>query len=217
MVGLIEDRNRLREEINFSHSDGVLATLEKKSNVDNRQIKFRQDHAEMAEHQRTSLCEFVNLLKREAAEFKLEVADMQAGFRAEHAQMAESQRASLAEFVLNLAQSVADVRAENVTYMALVHQAFFGMSATQQREYEAKEQREAKASPDDLTRIPGVGGQREQALNAAGIYTFLQLANSTPASLESGMSRVDDTKLLNWIKEAKVLASQYVGVSRLFH
>jgi len=42
----------------------------------------------------------------------------------------------------------------------------------------------AAAEPDDLTKIEGIGPKVQQLLNQAGITTFAELANRTPAQLD---------------------------------
>lgn len=69
--------------------------------------------------------------------------------------------------------------------------------------------REEEITPDDLTRIKGIGVGRETRLNEAGIYTFAGLAESTPETLRNalgGMERM--TNVEDWIKAAKRLAGK---------
>jgi len=61
--------------------------------------------------------------------------------------------------------------------------------------------------PDDLTRIQGIGAGRESGLNEAGVYTFAQLAESTPEILREalgGMGRL--AKVEEWVVAARKLA-----------
>jgi large subunit ribosomal protein L17 len=64
-----------------------------------------------------------------------------------------------------------------VVWWALSRQAEGEEAGTQHHETVA-------AEPDDLTRIEGIGPKVQQLLNQAGITTFAELANRTPAQLD---------------------------------
>ena len=62
--------------------------------------------------------------------------------------------------------------------------------------------------PDDLKRVEGIGPKMEQALRAAGIETFAQLASAAQGELQSA---IDAAKLMSpsvgtWAKQARFLA-----------
>ena len=62
-----------------------------------------------------------------------------------------------------------------------------------------------KAKPDDLSRIRGIGPAYAQRLSDAGIYTFEQLALTSPEDLQqvTGDNRWDPEQ---WITEASELS-----------
>ena len=66
----------------------------------------------------------------------------------------------------------------------------------------------AKVIPDDLKTIKGVGPVIERKLNEAGVYTFEQLGNLTPASLRrilgNTIERLSDEEAL--LRQARDLA-----------
>jgi predicted flap endonuclease-1-like 5' DNA nuclease len=74
----------------------------------------------------------------------------------------------------------------------------------------AKPQTPAKVVPDDLKVIKGIGTVIERKLNEAGVYTFEQLGNLTPASLRrilgNTIERLADEESL--LRQARDLARQ---------
>jgi small subunit ribosomal protein S2 len=61
-------------------------------------------------------------------------------------------------------------------------------------------------SPDDLTTIRGIGSNMQQRLNEAGIYTYAQLAASTPDEVRQGLGTVGQlAKVEEWIEQAREL------------
>lgn len=73
---------------------------------------------------------------------------------------------------------------------------------------DVKSQTSAKIVPDDLKVIKGIGTVIERKLNEAGVYTFEQLGNLTPASLRrilgSTVERLADEESL--LRQARDLA-----------
>ena len=59
---------------------------------------------------------------------------------------------------------------------------------------------------DDLTQIKGIGKSIEQRLNQAGIFTFIQIALSTPDELRKVIAPARVTNLNEWISSARTLA-----------
>jgi chromosome segregation ATPase len=59
---------------------------------------------------------------------------------------------------------------------------------------------------DDLTTIRGIGKNIEQRLNQAGIFTFIQIALSTPAELRKALGGARVANLEDWIDQARKLA-----------
>ncbi|MEP6984336.1 MAG: DUF4332 domain-containing protein [Chloroflexota bacterium] len=73
-----------------------------------------------------------------------------------------------------------------------------------------KATRKKKADGDDLTAIEGLGPKSAQALTAAGITTYAQIAASTPEELEDAVKvkggvRVLDGQTKTWPKQAQFL------------
>ncbi len=63
-----------------------------------------------------------------------------------------------------------------------------------------------KAAPDDLTQVEGIGPRTQEVLNRAGIYTFLELSQVTPAEIrglleaEGGIMALQDPT--TWSQQA---------------
>ena len=68
-------------------------------------------------------------------------------------------------------------------------------------------------SPDDLRQIPGIGPKAAAALNARGIHSFAQLAQTKPERLHSIMheSGVSATGTRTWPMMAAFLAARKIG------
>ena len=63
-----------------------------------------------------------------------------------------------------------------------------------------------KMGGDDLSLISGIGPERHKQLNAAGIHTFSQLANSDPDTLYTTLNKqVGKAFIILWIDQAKEL------------
>jgi predicted flap endonuclease-1-like 5' DNA nuclease len=64
-----------------------------------------------------------------------------------------------------------------------------------------------EAAPDDLTAIRGIGPGIKERLNQAGIYTFAQIAHSTPDALRELLGDVSRiAKVEMWIEQAGDMA-----------
>jgi NADH-quinone oxidoreductase subunit I len=81
---------------------------------------------------------------------------------------------------------------------------------------EAKVQKAAEApapaEPDDLTRVEGIGPKISQVLQAAGIKTFAQLADTEPDQIKQILEQADPRLLrlsdpTSWPKQARLAAS----------
>jgi predicted flap endonuclease-1-like 5' DNA nuclease/uncharacterized protein YicC (UPF0701 family) len=71
----------------------------------------------------------------------------------------------------------------------------------------AEEKPEGNAVADSLTSIPGVGAGRERMLNESGIYTFAQVAESTPEDLRRALGEMGRlASVESWIEAAKRLS-----------
>jgi len=63
--------------------------------------------------------------------------------------------------------------------------------------------------PDDLSKIEGIGPGRLRKLNDAGIFTFAQLAESTPETLRNALGEMSRLAPIDkWIEEAKKLSKE---------
>ena len=159
----------------------------------------RREEAEEARAERQS---FVSSLKGD-------VGEMLDGFRAAHEEMGEQTRRQLSE-----------VRSD----LEAGRRAFFGPGPTEvraeharrraEREREAKEKaarerrtaEEAKRHPDDLTVISGIGPKSQERLNRAGIYTYKQLAQSSPEGLREALGELPPGAAVDdWVAGAREL------------
>jgi|FLYN01.1.fsa_nt_gi large subunit ribosomal protein L21 len=83
------------------------------------------------------------------------------------------------------------------------------MAATSTRRQWQGTDEAALQAKDDLTLINGIGPAFEKALNAAGIYTFTQLAEQDPDDLASRLTaRITAERIRRdrWIEQARELA-----------
>jgi len=65
-----------------------------------------------------------------------------------------------------------------------------------------------EAAPDDLTAIRGIGPGMKAHLNQAGIYTFAQIAHSTPDALRELLGDASRlAKVEMWIEQAHAMGS----------
>ena len=78
----------------------------------------------------------------------------------------------------------------------------------EERKVEVAEQVEAKKEADDLVKIEGIGPKVAKALNAAGISTFEELANTSVEDIQKILSDAD-LKMMDatsWPAQAKLAA-----------
>lgn len=77
---------------------------------------------------------------------------------------------------------------------------------------------EVKVTPDDLTKLEGIGPKVARVLNEAGITTFAALAQANPSELQkalsaAGMQMMDPE---GWIEQAALAAkSDWEGLQKL--
>jgi len=72
-----------------------------------------------------------------------------------------------------------------IIFIVLVVVVWWALSRQTEGEEAGTQHHEmAAAEPDDLTKIEGIGPKVQQLLNQAGITTFAELANRTPAQLD---------------------------------
>jgi formate hydrogenlyase subunit 6/NADH:ubiquinone oxidoreductase subunit I len=106
---------------------------------------------------------------------------------------------------------------EEAKQAAAARRAAAKKAAAEKRKAEAAEKAATKAAqepsePDDLKRIEGIGPKMSSVLQAAGIKTFAQLADTTPEQLEQILADADQ-KLANladtktWPRQGKLAAS----------
>jgi predicted flap endonuclease-1-like 5' DNA nuclease len=178
-----------------------------RSNVAEMQSNFRNGHAEMARKLIDDLRTFVSGLKAD-------VSDMKQGFRNGHAEMARKLIDYLRTFASNLNKTVANLRQEFAADIQGAHRAWFGQSPVERttRKKARAEQAEVETEeaeelvPDALTAIHGIGAGMQRHLNNAGIYTFAQLARSTPEVVRNALGSLGPmTKVEKWIDHAKEL------------
>ena len=219
-------RNAHAEMASETKNDLFAFTSNLKANVSKMKQGFRNDHAEMARKLMNDLGTFVSGLEAD-------VSDMKQGFRNDHAEMARKLMNDLGTFVSNLNETVANLRQEFEADIQGAHRAWFGQAPREHttkketerksREEEARrleeeapegEHEEVKAEPekpeelvpDALTTIHGIGAGMERHLNKAGIYTFAQLARSTPEVVRNALGSLGPmTKVEKWIDHAKEL------------
>jgi len=150
------------------------------------------------------------------------VAAMMAGFRDTRAEIARETSEELLNFVSGvkdsvgeLKEAVANLQQDFAADIAGARQAFFGFGPeakiasppVPRAEPQPQEDVPEEVIPDDLTRIRGIGSRLQEHLNDVGIYTFAQLASSTPQYLHQhlgDLSRRANVK--GWIEQAKILA-----------
>ena len=226
MGPLTNDMTRLRDEIDALHNTREAFINDLKHDVTEMQSGFRNAHAEMASETKNDLFAFTSNLKAN-------VSKMKQGFRNDHAEMARKLMNDLGTFVSNLNETVANLRQEFEADIQGAHRAWFGQAPREHttkketerksREEEARrleeeapegEHEEVKAEPekpeelvpDALTTIHGIGAGMERHLNKAGIYTFAQLARSTPEVVRNALGSLGPmTKVEKWIDHAKEL------------
>jgi len=70
---------------------------------------------------------------------------------------------------------------------------------------------ERPSRPDDLKEIPGLSEKFEQALNAAGVWRFAQIARWAPVNVDTFAVRLqiptDRIYRERWVSKARALAS----------
>jgi predicted flap endonuclease-1-like 5' DNA nuclease len=200
-------RNGHAEMARKGQDDREAFVSDLRSNVAEMQSNFRNGHAEMARKLIDDLRTFVSGLKAD-------VSDMKQGFRNGHAEMARKLIDYLRTFASNLNKTVANLRQEFAADIQGAHRAWFGQSPVERttRKKARPEQAEVETEeaeelvPDALTAIHGIGAGMQRHLNNAGIYTFAQLARSTPEVVRNALGSLGPmTKVEKWIDHAKEL------------
>jgi len=161
----------------------------------------------MVAEQRQCLTEYVSTLESGTA-------TMLGDFRTAHQAMAEEQyqrlaaeRAGLGAERAGLASDVAAMRGRLQVDLSKARQAWssFARQMQERRATDAPPPREKVAS-DDLTAIRGIGSGTQRHLNEARIFTYIQLAESTPEELRQILGEgAQAAKAGEWIKQAQGL------------
>ena len=226
MGRLYEDMTRIYDEIGGLHTvrETALNDLrrevsELKATVQETMEGFQSARSDMAQETRAGLESYLTGLKGSVTELKRDTALMQANFREAYAEMTQGARADRKAFVSGIRKTVSgflgdirtDLRGMSKIWAGLVPTGL-GAKLEQIKAVPAKAERESKEeteelTPDDLTRIKGIGPLRQNILNEAGFYTFARLAKATPERLRplfGDTLRLND--LNNWIAQARLLA-----------
>jgi len=234
MGRLTEDMARLRGETDALRNmrQGFIIDLKRgiedfKEEVTGMQSGFRRDHADMAGNLMKGLGSFMS-------DLQTSVGGMTAGFSSDRMDMAKKTKAERKEFINHILQTVNDIkqknaalRAEFAADIAGARQAWSGtlpvaplpkvkVERKEKKKVEVMSEEEAEEVsvqakeivPDDLTQIKGIGAGRQMLLNKAGIYTYAQLAGSTPDELKEKMGEAATrmAPLDDWIGQAEELA-----------
>lgn len=69
----------------------------------------------------------------------------------------------------------------------------------------------AAPDPDDLTKIKGIGKVYEGRLNEAGIYTYEQIIEASPAALKEIANAIEAANVEDWERQARELIAARNG------
>jgi hypothetical protein len=215
MSGLTDDMNWLCGDIRDLHSEhaaflndlkGTVAGI--KSEVSQMKKNFRQSREETAEKTRHDLTAFTADVRSFVSDLKSDASRMQEGFRSSLNDMARTGRSERGKFVDDLRKSVGRLRGELLSDLTAIRRMWCGLTHIQPVATEkSSEEQSQEISPDELTKITGIGPGIQMRLNQAGIYTYAQLARSTHEQLRVALgnfARLADT--YDWIGEARNLS-----------
>jgi hypothetical protein len=215
MSGLTDDMGRLCGDIRDLHSEhaaflndlkGTVAEI--KSEVSQTKKNFRQAREDMAEKTRHDRTAFTADVRSFVSDLKSDASRMQEGFRSSLNAVARTGRSERGKFVDELRKSVDRLRGELLSDLTAIRRMWSGLTHIQPAATEkSSEGQSQEISPDELTKIPGIGPGIQIRLNQAGIYTYAQLARSTHEQLRSALgkfARLVDT--YDWIGEARNLS-----------
>jgi len=197
MSGLTDDMSRLCGEIRDLHSEhatflndlkGTVAGI--KSEISQMKKDFRQSREEMAEKTRHDLTAFTAGVRSFVSDLKSDASRMQEGFRSSLNDMARTGRSERGKFVADLRKSVGCLREELLSDLTAIRRMWSGLTPIQPVATEkGSEEQSQEITPDDLTKIPGIGPGIQIRLNQAGIYTYAQLARSTHEQLRRALGK----------------------------
>ncbi len=144
---------------------------------------FHQERTDMLGKMNEGLACFMSALKSD-------VAQLQTGFKMRRSESKRQIRADLDAFLgglkafsQNMETTVGSMLAEFRSDRQGGRAAWKAKDFADPQPGACKPQETAGPGNDDLTHIPGIGSGRQRQLNRAGISTFAQLAQSTPAQL----------------------------------
>jgi predicted flap endonuclease-1-like 5' DNA nuclease len=207
--------SRLCGEIHDLHSDhaaflndlkGTVAGI--KSEVSQMKKGFRQSREEMAGKTRHDLTAFTADMRSFVSDLKSVASRMQEGFRNSLNDMARTGRSERGKFVAELRKSVGRLREELVSDLTAIRRMWSGLTTIQPAAKEkSSEKQSQQISPEDLTKISGIGPGIQMRLNQAGIYTYAQLARTTHEQLRKALGKFAQlVDTYDWIGEARNLS-----------
>jgi hypothetical protein len=215
MSGLTYDMSRLCGEIRDLHSEhatflnelkGTFAGI--KSEVSQMKKGFRQSRKEMAQKTKHDLTAFTADVRSFVSDLKSDASRMQEGFRSSFNDMARTGRSERGKFVADLRKSVGRLREGLLSELTAIRRMWSSPTPIQPAAKEkSSEEQSQEISPDDLTKISGIGPGIQIRLNQAGIYTYAQLARSTYEELRRALGKfaqLADT--YDWIGQARNLS-----------
>jgi len=234
---LSDEIQRLTGHFVEAHDDRAAAVAEIRTGTAHELAESHATHQQMATEQRQRLAEDRARLGSDTATFMEETHAAMEETHAANRQMAEELRVHLdeqesarqaqgaedargrAEYVATLKSAVAAVRGELQADLSEAGQVW-GSFAGQMQQHRAGRPIAApppppppssppkeEAAADDLTAIRGIGSGTQRRLNEARIFTYAQLAESTPEELRRILGEgAQAARAGEWIEQARELA-----------
>jgi predicted flap endonuclease-1-like 5' DNA nuclease len=213
-MALSDQMRQLTRHFVEAYDDRAAAVADIHTSTAQELAESHNAHQAMAAEQRQCLTEY-------AATLKSGTATMLGDFRTTHQAMAEEQyqrltaeRAGLTSDVAAMRGTLAAMRGTLQVDLSEARQAWSSF-AGQMQERRAGMPVAAPPPPpspteevanDDLTAIRGIGSGTQRHLNEAGIFTYAQLAESTPEELRQVLGEGPQaTKAWEWIEQAQGL------------
>jgi uncharacterized protein YukE len=176
-----------------------------RSDMSRMRNAFLHSRKEMGEQTRRDLKASTEEVRNFVSDLKSEASRLQDDFRSSFNTMARTGRSERGAFVADLRNSVGRLREEVISDLSAVRRMWSNPSPVQPvKKKQAEEEKSQEMSPDDLTKIPGIGSGIAMRLNQAGISTYAQLARSTHDQLRVALGKfaqLDDT--YDWRGEAR--------------
>ena len=212
MNGLTNDMTKLREATNILKKTREKFLNELKQGV----VEMQESVVEMREDFRKARSESTRKTRDEREKYaftlKQTVADMLQGFSADR---------EGARFVWFGTTNIEHKVSEKPKQKAIKKEALSETkpevteeTLVEHAEVKSEKTKEAPVKehiPDDLAEIKGIGTGMQKRLNEAGIYTYSQIAESTPEDLIKVLGKKFSqlaADVENWIEQAKNLAKQ---------